>query len=45
MLALSQPSRESEHQIRCRQDAELRQTVFLAWRDDKKAKEVLLQRQ
>jgi bifunctional non-homologous end joining protein LigD len=27
------------------QDGELRQTVFLGWRDDKKAKEVVLERQ
>ena len=27
------------------QDSELRQTVFLGWRDDKKAKEVVLKRQ
>jgi bifunctional non-homologous end joining protein LigD len=26
------------------QDGELRQTVFLGWRDDKKAKEVVLER-
>ena len=26
-------------------DGELRQTVFLDWRDDKKAKEVVLERQ